>query len=210
MPKAAPVLLALVVTVLVVAAVSMAPYFAGDVAVARAVQAAWPFPGLTALLIPTVLAPGKFVTMAIALVACWVLGGWRGAALVAVAIAIEQLGGEASKALAHRPRPSPDLIAVVGHPSGFGFPSTFVTFYAVTFGGAAVVAWRAASSPSRTAVIGVSALMIVLAWLARVVPGAHWPSDVVLTTVVCLAWLWAGARLVLPRRRGAAPARRFS
>jgi hypothetical protein len=60
-------------------------------------------------------------------------------------------------------------------------------------------------------VVGVSAVMIVLAWLARVVPGAHWPSDVVLTTVICLVWLWAGARLMLPPGRlGASRTRRFS
>jgi hypothetical protein len=28
--------------------------------------------------------------------------------------------------------------------------------------------------------------------------GAHWPSDVILTTMVCLVWIWAARRVVLP------------
>ena len=41
--------------------------------------------------------------------------------------------------------------------------------------------------------------MIALGWAARVVLGAHWPSDVVLTTLVCMTWLWATIRAVAPR-----------
>jgi membrane-associated phospholipid phosphatase len=41
--------------------------------------------------------------------------------------------------------------------------------------------------------------MLVLGCLARVALGAHWPSDVVLTTVIGLAWIWAAARVVVPR-----------
>jgi membrane-associated phospholipid phosphatase len=43
-----------------------------------------------------------------------------------------------------------------------------------------------------------AALVILLGWAARVALGAHWPSDVVLTTVICLAWIWAARRVVLP------------
>jgi membrane-associated phospholipid phosphatase len=43
-----------------------------------------------------------------------------------------------------------------------------------------------------------AALVILIGWAARVALGAHWPSDVVLTSVVCLAWIWAARRAVLP------------
>ena len=43
-----------------------------------------------------------------------------------------------------------------------------------------------------------AAMVILLGWAARVALGAHWPSDVVLTTVICLAWIWAARRAVLP------------
>jgi membrane-associated phospholipid phosphatase len=45
---------------------------------------------------------------------------------------------------------------------------------------------------------GVAATVIVLGWAARVALGAHWPSDVVLTSLVCLAWVWAARRVILP------------
>jgi hypothetical protein len=44
----------------------------------------------------------------------------------------------------------------------------------------------------------VAIVVIVLGWAARVALGAHWPSDVVLSTVVCLSWIWAVRRVVLP------------
>ena len=32
---------------------------------------------------------------------------------------------------------------------------------------------------------------------ARVAVGAHWPSDVLLTSIICLTWIWAASRVVL-------------
>jgi len=89
------------------------------------------------------------------------------------------------------------LIHVVGNPSGFSFPSTFTTFVTVTFG---TVLLLAVHSQARAAVsIGaLMAFVLVLGWTARVALGAHWPSDVVLTSMVCLTWLWAARRVVLP------------
>ena len=112
---------------------------------------------------------------------------------------IEQLGGEATKQIAQRPRPSRELIAVVGNPSGYSFPSTFVTFITVTFGSVMLLALR---SPVRaaTAVVATAAFVVLIGWAARVALGAHWPSDVVLATIICMTWLWAAIRVVLPRR----------
>lgn len=196
-PRLLPFLLALGVSVLVLTAVAMEPYFAGDVSVARAVQAVSPGAGWATAVTSLATAPNKYVVMVLAVALSWLLAGWKGAAIALAAIAIEQTFGEASKNIAQRPRPSRDLIAVVGTPSGFSFPSTFTTFMAVTFGTVMLLARR---SRARTApfVMGVSALMIVVGWGARVALGAHWPSDVVLTTLVCLAWVWAAVRAVRP------------
>ena len=142
-------------------------------------------------------ATATYAAMVLAVALAWLLAGWKGAAIAIGAIALEQTLGEASKNIAQRPRPSRDLIAVVGNPSGFSFPSMFTTFMAVTFGTVMMLARR---SRARTApfVMGVAGLMIVVGWGARVALGAHWPSDVVLTTVVCLAWVWAAIRAVRP------------
>lgn len=192
-----PFLLALGVSALVLTAVALEPYFAGDVSVARAVQAVSPAPAGPPLSPASPLRPTKHVVMVLAVVLSWLLAGWKGAAIAIAAIAIEQTFGEASKNIAQRPRPSRDLIAVVGSPSGFSFPSTFTTFVAVTFGTVMLLARR---SRARTApfVMIVAALVIVVGWAARVALGAHWPSDVVLTSVVCLAWVWAAIRALRP------------
>src|SRR5689334_1540833 len=132
---AMPCVLAALVTCLLGIAVAMEPYFAGDVRLAHAIQAAAPTPGWWAAPISSLApAPGKYYVMAIALVMSFFVAGWRGLAIAVVFLLIEQYGAEYTKALFKRPRPSPDLIHVTGRPSGFSFPSTTITFFSVTFG----------------------------------------------------------------------------
>jgi membrane-associated phospholipid phosphatase len=192
-----PFAIAAAVSVLVFAAAAMVPHFAGDVTIARAVQSISPGTAWANYVTSLALTPHKQIVMVLAVGLAWWLAGWKGAVLTIVAIAIEQFGAEATKHIAHRPRPSRELIHVVGNPSGFSFPSTFTTFVTVTFG---TVLLLAVHSRARAAVsIGaLMAFVLVLGWAARVVLGAHWPSDVVLTSVVCLTWLWAARRVVLP------------
>ena len=195
-----PFLLAAIVTILVGVGVAMEPYFAGDVRAARAVQAAFPNAGWWATPISRLApAPAKYYVMGIALAAAVVVAGWRGLALVGALLLLEQYGAESTKAIFERPRPSRELIAVVGNPSGFTFPSTTITFLCVTFGAVAVLAARRRTARWRWPILAVSAATVALGCLARVALGAHWPSDVVLTTVICLAWIWAAARVVVPR-----------
>lgn len=195
-----PFLLAAVVTVLVGVGVAMEPYFAGDVRAARAVQAAFPDAGWWATPVSRLApAPAKYYVMGIALVAAVVVAGWRGLAVAGAFLLLEQYGAESTKAIFERPRPSRDLIAVAGNPSGFTFPSTTITFFCATFGAVAVLAARRRTARWRWPIFAVSAAMVALGCLARVALGAHWPSDVVLTTVICLAWIWAAARVVVPR-----------
>lgn len=192
-----PAAIAAAVSILVFTAASLVPYFAGDVAVARAVQAFSPGTAWATQVTSLALQPVKFIVIPLAVGFAYWLAGWKGAALTVAAIAIEQAGGEASKQIAQRPRPSRDLIAVVGNPSGFSFPSTFTTFIAVTFGSVLLLALHSRAKMAVTAA-AIAALVILLGWAARVALGAHWPSDVVLTTVICLAWIWAARRVVLP------------
>jgi hypothetical protein len=44
-------------------------------------------------------------------------------------------------------------------------------------------------SALRTTVLGASAIVIVLAAAARIVPGAHWPSDAFGTPAILMSWL---------------------
>jgi membrane-associated phospholipid phosphatase len=192
-----PLILALVVTVLVGAAVRMEPYFAGDVSAARVVQSMSPGTTWATTYTATATSPIKWVVAVIALVACYALGGLSGAVLFVVALAIEQTFAEASKQLFMRPRPSRDLIEVVGTPSGYSFPSTFMTFHAVVLGCVWILARHAAPSRGRDVALALTPILIVVAWACRVTVGAHWPSDVVLTTLICFVWIIALHRLVL-------------
>lgn len=195
-----PFLLAAIVTVLIGVGVWMEPYFAGDVAVTRAFQAAAPNPGWWATPISRLApAPAKYYVMVVALVLSYVVAGWRGLVIAGGFLALEQYGAESTKAIFGRPRPSRELVAVVGSPSGFTFPSTTITFFAVTFGAVAVLAYLRRKAPGRWPIFAIASIMLALGCAARVALGAHWPSDVVLTAVICLAWIWATSRLVLGR-----------
>jgi membrane-associated phospholipid phosphatase len=196
-PRVGPFLVAAAVSVLVFTAAAAEPYFFGDVALARMVQALSPGTAWASAMTTLATAPQKYVVMAIAVALTYWLAGWKGALLTTAVIVVEQLGGEASKQIAQRPRPSRDLIGVVGNPSGFSFPSTFTTFIAVTFGSLLLLSIH---SRTRMAVpVAVLAgVVIVLGWAARVTLGAHWPSDVVLTSLVCMTWIWAARRVALP------------
>ena len=195
-----PFALAAIVSILIGVGVAMEPYFAGDVAAARAVQAAAPNSGWWATPISRLApAPAKYYVMGLTAILAFAIAGFRGLLLAVAFIAVEQWGAESTKAWFSRPRPSPDLIAVVGSPRGFTFPSTTITFFAVTFGLLAVIAARVKKTPLAIGVLIIGSVMLVLGCLARVALGAHWPSDVVLTSVICLAWIWATSRLVLKR-----------
>jgi membrane-associated phospholipid phosphatase len=135
--------------------------------------------------------------MAVALVAAFVVAGWRGLAVAVIVLLLEQYGAESTKALFKRPRPSRDLITVIGNPSGFTFPSTTITFFSVTFGAVGVLSLMRKKAPYRWPIAIAAFAMLLIGCVARVALGAHWPSDVILTSVICLTWIWAASRLVL-------------
>ncbi len=193
-----PFVLALAFTLLTGIAVAMEPYFAGDVAVARAVQSISPPPEAWATPISRLApAPGKYYVMAVVLTAALFVGGWRGLALIAAFLLLEQYGAESTKALFKRPRPSRELVSTFGNFSGYTFPSTTITFFSVTFGALGIVTMVRRNAPMRQPVMWISFVMVFLGCLARVALGAHWPSDVLLTSLICMVWIWAAARVVL-------------
>ena len=191
-------LLAAAVTVLIGVSVRMEPYFAGDVRLAQTIQRATPNPGWWATPVSRLApAPGKYYVMAVALVSAFFVAGLRGLAIVALFLVLEQYGAESTKALFNRPRPSRELIAVAGNPAGFSFPSTTITFFAATIGAVGVLALVRRKAPYRWLVVALSLGLLLLGCVARVALGAHWPSDVLLTSLICLTWIWATSRVVL-------------
>ena len=103
-PRILPFAIAFGVSVLVFTAVSLEPYFAGDVNLARVLQGLSPGTEWASAITSLATAPGKYIVMGLAIGIAYWLGGWKGAAIAVGAIAIEQAGGEASKLIAERPR----------------------------------------------------------------------------------------------------------
>jgi membrane-associated phospholipid phosphatase len=182
-------LTAAAVTVFFGGAARLLPSLPGDIAVAHAFQAASPGTAWVAPMVATAGAPVKYVLMAIALLGAWRLAGARALVVVAAAIALEQTFGESSKLLFGRPRPSRELVAVMGNPSGLSFPSTFMTLYSVTVGALVVLASRMKTSRLRTGVLIAGVVVLLVAAAARVVPGAHWPSDAFGTLANVMGWM---------------------
>ncbi|HEX8029546.1 MAG TPA: hypothetical protein VF491_13825, partial [Vicinamibacterales bacterium] len=93
-----PFAIAAAITVLIGIGVSMEPYFAGDVAMTRALQSAAPNPEWWATPISRLApAPNRYWVMAITLVASVFVGGWRGLALVVAFLLLENYGAESTK-----------------------------------------------------------------------------------------------------------------
>jgi undecaprenyl-diphosphatase len=132
--------------------------------------------------------PWNFVLLAITLLLSWLIAGWRAAALAAVCFAGLLLIGPWLQGVIARPRPSPSLVRVVGSSSGYSFPSIFALTYAATVGYLAILSWHAAATRTRWAVILASALLLSVGGSARIVLGAHWPSDVAVSYLIGLVW----------------------
>jgi undecaprenyl-diphosphatase len=116
------------------------------------------------------------------------IAGWRAAVFAAVCFAGLLLLGPSLQGVIARPRPSPSLVRVVGSPSGYSFPSIFALTYAATVGYLAVLAWRAAAGRARWVVVLVCGLLLFVGGSARIVLGAHWPSDVLASYLIGLVW----------------------
>jgi undecaprenyl-diphosphatase len=105
------------------------------------------------------------------------------------------------KLLVARPRPGADLVHIVTPAPGYSYPSGHAVFFTwLSFMLALSLAPHV--PPSRRWALWVpAAALILLACLARVWAGDHWPSDVAGGFLLALAWsafvVWLSSRLSL-------------
>jgi membrane-associated phospholipid phosphatase len=104
---------------------------------------------------------------------------WRPEVLfLAILLALRLLATQLKPIFAS-PRPTDDLVPIIGEWQGSGYPSGHALTASTMALGIAVIAWR--RMPSRiiaTATIAVvTALALVVGW-ARIWTGAHWATDV--------------------------------
>ncbi len=187
------------VSALLCVAATHHPYFPTDVALTRVVQAALAGPtGWAAWITATADKPGCFLLLAITVVLALIISGWR-AALLSIPIFFGLWGfGVWLSPIAAQPRPSAELIAVVGHPKGYAFPSLFGLIYVATFGYVGALALARLRGPMRWAVAIPAAGALLIGAAARIVLGAHWPSDLWVAYLIGLVWIGA----LIPLSRG--------
>lgn len=183
------VALAIGIALLIVAA-SRQPYFPSDLAVARGAQSLVPMPvGMATWITATADKPWYFVLLTVTAIIAWVIGRWRAALLVIPIFFGLLLFGIWLSPHVAQPRPSPELIKVIGHLKGYAFPSIFGLVYAATFGYIGLLAAaRLRRAPAFLLPI-LAAAILILGACARIVLGAHWPSDLWVAYLMGLFWI---------------------
>jgi len=171
----------LVLFIVVGALVVRGVTFSTDLAVERAIQAAGWGP-LEAVMNGTNAVSGvwQVIAGAIATVVCALLfRDLRRAAAMGVSGAVGWGPDSLLKVLIARPRPDSALVHVTDHSPGYSFPSGHAFFYTWLASSVALLFSSLLPRWLRVPTLVVCGLLIVIASLARVWAGAHWPSDVV-------------------------------
>ena len=190
-----------IIAALVTLAAHYFPYFPGDVAVEKWVQALVPQNLNWAEAVSRTGAfPWVLLIMALVLALSWALAGWRAALLSLIAfVGILALGNWILGPAIARPRPSPELVRVFRPFSGYGFPSLSALVFAATFGFLAILAAVKSSGWRRAGLLVGCGALLILGGVARIALGAHWPSDVLISYYLGLLWSACLIRSVLLR-----------
>jgi undecaprenyl-diphosphatase len=131
------------------------------------------------------------------------IGRWRQALLVLVAVGGGQILSSLLKLGIDRPRP--DLVPHLAEVQTLSFPSGHAMMAAVTYLTlGSMLAGIAPGRPTRIYVLGLAVLITFMVGVSRVYLGVHWPSDVLAGW--CAGFSWAMLCWLIARRLLRAPA----
>lgn len=152
----------------------------------------WRSPALTALFSAATWSANTLTVTAIVLVAVAILV-WRcdhrEALVVALVVASGTGLGAIAKRVTERSRP-PAAAALVELPTSFAFPSGHTLAALLLWTVVAFTVLRVARHRwARSLVVGGGLLVTVLVGTSRVYLGVHWPSDVLASWLLGVAWL---------------------
>jgi membrane-associated phospholipid phosphatase len=152
----------------------------------------WRLPALTALFSAATWSGGTLAVTALVLVAVAVLV-WRcdhrEALVVALVVASGTALGAIAKRVTERPRP-PATLALMELPTSYSFPSGHTLAALLLWTVIAFAVLRVARSTWARALAVLGGLVLaVLVGTSRVYLGVHWPSDVLASWLLGVAWL---------------------
>lgn len=171
---------------------ALSPKIAAFDAQLSAIVRSWRTPGLTVAFSAATWSANMLTITAIVLVAVAVLV-WRcdhrEALLVALIIASGAALGALAKRVAERPRP-PVAAALVELPPDYSFPSGHTLAALLLWTVIAVAVLRVGRRGWVRALVVVGGLLlVVLVGTSRVYLGVHWPSDILASWLLGVAWL---------------------
>jgi len=179
----------LAVAVSLTVAAGYTAYFPGDAGLARLVQSLAPAStGWAQWISSTGKFPWCLLLLAMAVILSWRIAGKRGALLSLASFAGMELVGQYLGPLVARPRPVPDLVRVAEQLSGYSFPSVHALVYASTAGFLGVLFAVKTSGLQRITGVVLSGIVLLTGFAARLALGAHWPSDLLLSSLIGFLW----------------------
>ncbi|MFC1902765.1 phosphatase PAP2 family protein [Chloroflexota bacterium] len=156
------------------------PYFPGDIIISLWMQ------GIDGAFLSLIMRGASCISslfpaiiiVSIVVIRVWVSGRRLEAVFIA-ALPISAVLLSSLKLVIGRPRPTVELVQVVGSNSGFSFPSGHTTYAVVFYGFLFYLIPKMVQQPTaKRAIQFVLILLIILTGLSRIYLGAHWPSDV--------------------------------
>lgn len=182
-------ILALVTSILTITA-AQEPFLKWDVPLARGLQSLeFPSVGLAQWITAMADNPWRYVLLILTMAAAWGIGGPRAATVALPIFFCSWLTGAWLSSIVAQPRPAVELIHVVGHPTGYAYPSIFGLCFMATFGYLGLLAALLDRGALRVGLPIVMMAILIFGAMARVALGAHWPSDLLGSYLVGLFWI---------------------
>jgi membrane-associated phospholipid phosphatase len=179
----------LAVAVCLTFAAGYTAYFPGDVVLTRLVQSLAPAStGWAQWISSTGKFPWCLPLLAMTVVLSWRMAGKRGALLSVASFAGMEFVGLYLGPMVARPRPAPDLVRVAQQLSGYSFPSVHALVYASTVGFLGVLFAVKTSGLQRITGVVMSGVVLLTGFAARLALGEHWPSDLLVSSLIGFLW----------------------